>query len=170
VGRRGPIAFSGSGTDVEDGTLPATALTWSVILHHCPSDCHTHVIQDIAGVRSGTFSAPDHEYPSYLELRLTARDSGGLQATTSVRLDPKTVGLTLQSSPSGLSLSLGAFTAPAPFTRTVILGSRTTIGAPATQTLAARSYSFRSWSDGGAATHSVVASGAATYTATYRRG
>ena len=67
------IAFSGSATDAEDGTLPASALTWSVILHHCPSDCHTHVIQDIAGVRSGSFSAPDHEYPSYLELRLTAR-------------------------------------------------------------------------------------------------
>ena len=163
------IAFSGSATDAEDGTLPASALTWSVILHHCPSDCHTHVIQDIAGVRSGSFSAPDHEYPSYLELRLTARDSGGLQATTSVRLDPKTVALTLQSSPSGLGLSLGAFTGAAPFTRTVILRSRTTISAPATQSLAGKSYVFRSWSDGGAATHDVVATGAATYTATYKR-
>ena len=73
-GRSGDaIAFSGHATDAEDGTLPASALTWSVILHHCPSNCHTHVIQDFAGVRSGSFSAPDHEYPSYLELRLTAR-------------------------------------------------------------------------------------------------
>ena len=29
-------------------------------------------------VASGSFVAPDHEYPSYLELRLTATDSGGL--------------------------------------------------------------------------------------------
>jgi PKD repeat protein len=164
------IAFSGSATDAEDGTLPASGLTWSVVLQHCPSNCHTHVVQDIAGARSGTFSAPDHEYPSYLELRLTARDSGGLQATTSVRLDPKTVGLTMQSSPAGLALSLGGFTAPAPFTRIVILGSRTTIGAPATQSLGGRSYGFRSWSDRGAATHDVVVTGAATYTATYKRG
>jgi hypothetical protein len=29
-------------------------------------------------VASGSFTAPDHEYPSYLELRLAATDSGGL--------------------------------------------------------------------------------------------
>ena len=30
---------------------------------------------------SGSFAAPDHEYPSYLELRLTATDAGGLTDT-----------------------------------------------------------------------------------------
>ena len=29
------IAFTGSATDAEDGTLPATALDWELILHHC---------------------------------------------------------------------------------------------------------------------------------------
>jgi hypothetical protein len=37
------------------------------------------------------FNAPDHEYPSYLELRLTATDAGALTDTKSVRLDPRTV-------------------------------------------------------------------------------
>ena len=45
--------------------------------------------------------APDHEYPSHLELRLTARDSGGLTDTESVQLDPRTVTLTLSSSTAG---------------------------------------------------------------------
>ena len=54
----------------QEGSLPASALTWSVIMHHCPSNCHTHDIQQFVGVASGSFPAPDHEYPSHLELRL----------------------------------------------------------------------------------------------------
>jgi glucose/arabinose dehydrogenase len=163
------ISFSGSATDAQDGTLPASALSWSVILHHCPSNCHAHPLRDFPGVASGSFDAPDHEYPSHLELRLTATDSGGMHGTASVRLDPKTVSLTLQSSPSGLQLTLNGFTATAPFTRTVIQGSRNTLTAPATQTLNGRTYDFRSWSDGGAATHAVTATASATYTASYKR-
>ena len=58
------ISFSGSATDAEDGTLPASKLTWSLLVRHCPSNCHTHPVQDFVGVASGSFSAPDHEYPS----------------------------------------------------------------------------------------------------------
>jgi hypothetical protein len=36
------ITFSGAASDAQDGTLPASALTWDVILQHCPSDCHPH--------------------------------------------------------------------------------------------------------------------------------
>ncbi|MGW0811447.1 LamG-like jellyroll fold domain-containing protein, partial [Nonomuraea sp. NPDC002799] len=55
-----------------------------------------------------------------------------------------------------------------PFTRTVIAGSGNSISAPSPQSLGADSYSFGSWSDGGAAGHNVVAPATATtYTATY---
>jgi glucose/arabinose dehydrogenase len=163
------IAFSGSATDAQDGTLPSSALSWSVILDHCPSTCHTHPLRDFPGVASGSFDAPDHEYPSHLTLRLTATDSSGMQSTASVRLDPRTVTVTLQSSPSGLQLALNGQTATAPFTRSVILGARNTLIAPLSQTLSGQTYGFRSWSDNGAATHSVTASASATYTATYKR-
>ena len=46
-------------------------------MNHCPSNCHTHPIQTFPNVASGSFNAPDHEYPSHLELRLTATDSDG---------------------------------------------------------------------------------------------
>ena len=46
------INFSGSATDAEDGTLPASALSWTLILHHCPSNCHTHLVQTWTGVAS----------------------------------------------------------------------------------------------------------------------
>jgi glucose/arabinose dehydrogenase len=162
-----PIAFSGSATDQQDGTLPASALSWSLILHHCPSTCHTHPLQSFSGVASGSFNAPDHEYPSYLELRLTATDSGGLQDTESVLLDPQTVALSFQSSPSGAQLVVGSSAGTTPFSRTVITGSVNSISAPSPQTLGGVTYAFAAWSDGGAQSHNVVANAAATYTATY---
>src|SRR5207302_549927 len=79
-----PINFSGSATDPEDGTEPASRLSWTIILHHCftPDNCHTHIVQTFNGVASGTFNAPDHEYPCWLEIQLTATDSTGATATT----------------------------------------------------------------------------------------
>jgi uncharacterized repeat protein (TIGR01451 family) len=137
-------------------------------LHHCPSGCHVHAVQDFPGVSSGSFTAQDHEYPSHLELKLTATDSGGLQGTTSVLLYPQTVALTLASSPTGLQLVFNATTSAAPLSRTVIVGSRNSIGAPSPQTLGGVRYEYRSWSDGLAQSHNVTAGGSpTTYTATY---
>ena len=125
-------------------------------------------MQTFAGVASGSFTAPDHEYPSHLELRLTATDSGGLTDTTSVRLHPRTVSLTFQSSPPGLQLAVGSAGQATPFTRTVIVGSNNSVSAPSPQTLGGTSYAFSSWSDGGAQTHNIMAPATATtYTATF---
>jgi hypothetical protein len=165
-----PIAFRGSATDAEQGSLPGSALRWSVVMHHCPSTCHTHAVQDFDGVASGSLAAPDHEYPSYLELRLTATDAGGLQDVETIRLDPKTVALQFRSAPSGLTLAIDTATGTTPFSRTVIQGSAVSIGAPPTQTLGGTTYTFASWSDGGAATHTITAGAAGTYTATYSGG
>ena len=112
--------------------------------------------------------APDHEYPSHLELRLTATDPGGLSQTTSRRLDPQTVDLTFGSTPAGLTLAVGSTSQPAPFTRTAILGSTLSVSAPSPQAIGGTAYEFDRWSDGGAATHNFVANAAGSYVATYR--
>jgi len=162
------IGFSGTAVDSQDGTLSGSALTWTLVMHHCPSNCHAHEITTTTGT-SGTFTAPDHEYPSYLELRLTAEDSGGLADTTSVRLDPKTVGLTFASQPSDLRLTYLAGTATTPFARTAIVRSSGSISANLIQALRDKTYRFASWSDGGTRTHNVTTpDSATTYTATYR--
>jgi glucose/arabinose dehydrogenase len=162
------ISFSGHATDAQDGTLPASALSWALILHHCPSNCHTHPVQDFNGV-GGSFTAPDHEYPSYLELKLTATDSGGLTDTRSVQLDPRTVNLTFQTTPGGLDLVFNGTRSKTSFTRTVIIGSSSTISAPSPQQKGPKSYVFSSWSDGGTQTHNVSApSTAQTYTARFK--
>jgi PKD repeat protein len=169
------IAFSGHATDAQDGTLPATSLTWSVIMNHCssPTSCHTHLLQQYDGVSSGSFTAPDHQYPCWIELRLTARDSGGLTSTASVRLDPRTVVLTLKTNPAGLklaNLTLNSAAQSTPFSATVVVGSANSVSAPSPQTQARSTYYFVSWSDGGAQTHTVTAPATpTTYTATYRK-
>jgi hypothetical protein len=162
------IPFSGSALDPEQGTLPGAALDWELIMHHCPSNCHTHAIQSFPDRASGSFSAPDHEYPSYLELKLTATDAGGLTASTSVQLNPRTVNLTLASSPKGLGLSLNGVSLTGPATRTVIERSVNSLSAPSPQNLGGRKYTWRSWSDGGARTHNVTVSSSRTITATFR--
>ena len=164
------IAFTGHGTDGQGGALAASRLTWRMLLQHCSDgqqNCHTHVLQTWTGVAGSSFVAPDHEYPSYLELELTATDANGLTNVTRRRLDPKTVDLTFETSPTGLQLSVGSFTGSAPFTRTVIVGSNQTVSAPA-QSLGGTSYAFGSWSDGGAQSHSITAPAAnTTYRATF---
>jgi glucose/arabinose dehydrogenase len=163
------LTFSGSATDAQDGILPASALTWELVVQHCPSNCHAHTIQTFAGVSSGSFTAPDHEYPSYLELKLTATDSGGLTSSKTLRLDPQTVVLTFQTNPGGLSLTVNSTSAKAAFTRTVIVGSANTVSAPTPQKKGSKSYTFQSWSDGGAQTHTLTAPPAATtFTARFR--
>jgi PKD repeat protein len=165
------ISFSGSATDLQDGTLGASKLTWSLIMNHCSSQdsCHEHQVQDFAGVASGSFVAPDHEYPSHIELRLTATDSGGLTDTESVRLDPKVVTLEFLTKPKGLRLVVGSSKSKIPFSRTVIAGSTNSVSAPSPQRKRGERYRFRHWSDGGAQTHDIVAPDSdTTYTATYK--
>jgi glucose/arabinose dehydrogenase len=165
-----PIGFSGSATDTQDGALPASALSWNLRIEHCPSNCHTHSVQNWEDVASGSFVAPDHEYPSYLLLTLTATDSGGLSASTTRRLDPQTVTLTFTSDPGKAKLTIGSFTGTATFTRTVIVGSTNSISAVTPQRIRGKTYVFSSWSDGGAQTHAIVApTSPTTYSATFVR-
>jgi glucose/arabinose dehydrogenase len=166
------VSFSGGATDTQDGTLAASRLSWSLVLQHCDSggNCHQHPLQTWTGVASGSFSAPDHSYPSWLELRLTATDSGGLTDTETLRLDPQTVTLTFQTVPGGLQLTVGGTTGTATFNRTVIVGSANTVSAISPQTKGSKTYTFSSWSDGGAQTHTITAPAtAATYSARFRR-
>jgi glucose/arabinose dehydrogenase len=161
------ITFSGHATDDQDGTLPPSALSWSLIMHHCPSTCHEHPLQTFTGTATGSFVAPDHEYPSHLELRLTATDTGGLDDTVSTTLHPQTVQLGFATEPSGLALTVGSSGQATPFSRTVITGSTVSISANSPQALAGQIYQFVAWSDSGAQTHTIVADQPSTYTATF---
>ena len=51
------ISFEGGAADAQDSQVAASGLSWALIMHHCPSDCHTHLIQTWTGVSSGSFVA-----------------------------------------------------------------------------------------------------------------
>ena len=74
------INFSGTGTDPEDGTLPASAFTWRIDFHH---DDHTHPsMQPTSGITSGSFFVPTTGETSanvFYRIHLMVRDSGLLQ-------------------------------------------------------------------------------------------
>jgi glucose/arabinose dehydrogenase len=162
------IPFAGRAADAQDGNLPASALSWQLTLQHCTTstNCHAHNVQSWNGIASGSFVAPDHEYPSFLDLTLRATDSDGNTTSQTVRLNPRTVTLTFQSNPSGARLVVGTVEQVAPFTRTVIVGSSNSVSAPSPQRLTlGLGFRFSSWSDGGAQSHNITAPATAT---TYR--
>jgi glucose/arabinose dehydrogenase len=169
------VSFSGSATDNQGVAIPASNLTWSVVLKHgaCP-DCHDHFLHTDSGKANGSFLWPDHPYPSELELSLTATDARGLSDTTSVRLFPNTTTLTFATNPTGLNLTFNGATATAPFSRTAIVGSTNSLSAPSPQQLrGVGKQVFKSWSPGGFTTpaHPPItapASGGA-YTATFSK-
>jgi hypothetical protein len=161
------VTFSGHGDDPQDGALVDSAMAWALVLHHCSSAtvCHQHGIGTWSGVAGATFTVPDHEPPSYFELTLTVTDSTGLRDSVTRRIDLGTVAIGVDSDPDGVSIAVGDGTVVAPTTVTAFVGSRISLSAPRFPTIGGRAHRFDRWSDGGAATHDVVAPAAAT---TYR--
>ena len=171
-----PIAFSGTADDGAGHPLPPTSLTWDLVIRHCTNsgDCHSHFaggsLDGLDGGRhglSGSFIAPDDSYPSHLELSLTAKNSNGLTTTVTRRLDPATVSIALASDPAGRTLTGNDKTAAAPFICTVIKGSQTTISAVPSETADGRIFTFDSWSNGGPASQTFIATADQSLTARY---
>jgi glucose/arabinose dehydrogenase/chitodextrinase len=105
------VSFTGSASDPEDGPVPSSGLAWTVLLHH---NTHVHTVVTATGP-SGSFVAEDHGPIgtfSY-EIILTATDTSGLSASTSVVLpvgedsSPPTAPTNLAATASASGISLG---------------------------------------------------------------
>ena len=90
------LQFSGRATDPVSGPMAPSTLKWNLIMHHCTAgaSCHVHQVQTFNGVANGSFDTPTHDWPSYLELVLTATNADGYSGTTSIQLDPRPVEVT----------------------------------------------------------------------------
>lgn len=165
------INFAGTGTDPQDGNLPASAFTWRIDFHH---DTHTHpFLQPTSGMTSGSFVVPTTGETSanvFYRIYLTVTDSGQLQHTVFRDVTPRTATITLTTNPSGLQLTLDGQPQNAPVSFVGVVGIVRTIGAPSPQTSGGREHTFRAWSDGGAQTHSIsTPSVNTTYTARFQK-
>ncbi len=168
------IQLRASATDAEDGALSDTAFSWTVLKHH---DVHTH---PFFGPSPGNTSSILTEGPedlaaatnSYLEIMVTATDSGGLTTTVSRDILPREVNLTFRTVPVGLKLLLNnsdMLTTPDTFTSWERWGL--TVSASSQTDASGNRWLFASWSDGGAAKHVVATpAAAATYTANFVAG
>jgi glucose/arabinose dehydrogenase len=164
------ITLQGSASDPQDGTLPDSALRWRVILHH---NDHTHPFLPPTTGNNITITAPGPEdlaatITSYLEIELTATDSQGLTRVITQELRPQLVDLTFNTQLSGLKLDVNGSTIVAPRTLTSWRGYALNVDAPTQLDASGQAYEFASWSDGGAAAHTIVTPATATpYTATF---
>ena len=163
------LSYSGSATDPEDGTVPGTQFTWRIDFHH---DDHFHPFVPTATGTGGSVVIPDvghTETNVWYRIHLTATDSAGQTAEVFRDVLPRTVNVTLASSPSGANLTLDGPTVVAPHTFVGVVGVKRVISAPLTITVGGVTYDFKSWSDHGARTHTITTPTASqTFTATYR--
>jgi glucose/arabinose dehydrogenase/PKD repeat protein len=165
------LTLRGSATDQQDGTLPDSRLSWRMILHH---NTHTHPFLAPTSGNNIAFTAPAPEdlaatTTNYLEIFLTATDSKGLSRTIAQDLRPHLVDVNFNTQPSGLELEVNGTTITAPRRITSWEGYELQVDAPFQQDDSGKWWSFTSWSDGGAASHSITTgSTTASYTATFQ--
>ncbi|MEO8150682.1 MAG: PQQ-dependent sugar dehydrogenase [Bacteroidia bacterium] len=164
------ITFAGTGTDPEDGTLPASAFTWYVEFHH---DMHIHpgpVAPD--GVKGGSFYIPNSgeiEATVYYRLVLVVKDSQNETDTDFVDIDPRLTTVIIASNPPGLKITFDGQPFYAPYTIQAVEGMLIPIGAISHQTIDnALTYNYINWTTGGAKTHDIaIPVNNKTYTANY---
>jgi hypothetical protein len=171
------ITFTGSAVDPEDGALPASAFSWQVVFHH---NTHTHVGPSVGpgptgDAKSGTFVIPNTGETStdvWYRLHLTVTDSQGQSSESFVDVLPRTTTLTFGATPTsandGLQILLDGQPHVTPYAEGSVVGMKRTLGVVSPQVLGTTTFVFSSWSDGGAAQHTITTpSTATTYTAAY---
>lgn len=165
------IAFAGTGTDPEDGTLAGNRFTWQVDFHHAT---HVHpFVPATTGTTSGSFVIPNSGHTEtnvWYRIYLTVTDSQGQSHQVFREVFPRVVQLTLNTVPAGRPLLLDSQPITTPHVALSVEGVIRSVGAQ-NHTDGTVPYTFTGWSDGGAATHNIVTPATnATYTATFGTG
>jgi PKD repeat protein len=165
------LRLRGSAMDTEDGRLSEAALSWIVMLHHGD---HSHMVLSATSGNDVTFDAPPPEdlaalETSYLEIQLSATDSHGASGVITQTLRPNIVALHFATEPTGLHAFVNGRTITAPAALSSWEGYQLNVAAAGQADATGRWMAFDSWSDGGAATHTITTPAAtATYTATFK--
>ena len=138
------IELSATAADAEDGTL---GVAWDTALLHCPSagSCHRHPEEASTGTSySRTFT--DHGADTTVLVTARVADRQGATATASYEARPRLRTLAVTSPVAVAVDGIPAASAQ------VVAGARVQLAAP----LSSSYWRFRSWSDGGAATHGIT--------------
>lgn len=150
------ISFTGIGTDAQDGVLPDSAYKWTVVFHHAD---HIHPFRDNIIGPSGSVTIPrsaDNIDTTYYRVTLTVTDSSGLSATDSVDIKPRLATMTFNGSDPDATYTIDGIPHKGLYTEQGVVGVERVIGSVSPQYTADGQFVFNSWSDGQAATHTVV--------------
>lgn len=163
------IAFSGNGTDIEDGNLPASSLCWKVDFY--VGGQPRAFFNQTCGITGGQVTIPatgETAANVFYRFELTVRDSQNATRTAFVDVQPRVVSLRLDSNPPGLQLSLDGTTVTAPHQVNAVAGIVRSIGAVSPQQGVGARFQFAGWSDQGAIIHNIVTPAAnSTYLASF---
>ncbi|MEO7426102.1 MAG: PQQ-dependent sugar dehydrogenase [Fibrobacteria bacterium] len=163
------LAYSGTGSDPEDGTLGAAAFSWWINFHH---NTHAHSTLPLtSGSTSGSIATSVNDEKNdnvWFRVHLRVTDAGGLTDEDSVDVTPNKTTVTVTSNPPGIQLIRDGAAIATPLTFISPVGIEWNLSAPATGSIGGTAYKFVSWSDGLAADHKIYApAGNPTYTANY---
>ena len=157
------VTFAGAAVDFEGVPLAPAQLSWQLLVHH---NQHVHFdgMPPTTGT-GGSFLADDHGDNTWLELCLIATDGLGRSADACREIRPREVDYTIASVPAGLQIPWEGVARTTPFTVRTHVGAVRDLNAP----LAQGTFAFVSWSDGGAAAHTIaIGASPLTLTATYQ--
>lgn len=164
------LSLAAFGQDPQDGNLPDSAFTWTVVLRYLGMQ------EPVFGPVTGnhlTFVAPPLSQPDLasqglLEVHLELRDSDGYAAEIVRTIQPRRVSLSFASVPAGLDVVVGTRRQATPFDVLSWEGHTWSIEALPGLTAGPQGWSWQSWSDGGAQAHALVTPAeASTLTASY---
>lgn len=162
------ITFSGIGTDTQDGTLPDSAYTWTVVFHHAD---HIHPFRDNIVGPTGSITIPrsadNIDTTSYI-LTLKVTDSSGLSTSRSVEIKPNLVNLTVKANDPEASFTIDGIPHKGSYSERAVVGVERVIAGVSPQFVSDGQFVFDGWSDGQAQSHMITTPGAdSTYTINY---
>ncbi len=147
------INFTGTATDPEDGTLPASAFNWVVIFHH---DVHTHPGPSTPqSVTSGSFIIPTSGETAtnvFYRLYCIVHDSQGAIDSSYVDIIPRLSNITINTNPAGLQVTIDGQPQTSPYTTPSVEGIIRSVGVLSPQTLGGTNYTFSNWTNAGSQT------------------
>ncbi len=172
------VSFSGVASDPEEGAVPCSRFSWSVLFHHLT---HAHpFLGPLQGICSGAFvtatsgeTSPDVFYEILLQVKDTGSPLGApgqLTGNAAVQIAPNLSSFRLETAPLGdLALELDTQPVTPPVVENGVIGLVRTIGAPEPQPrVDGHTYRWLSWSDAGARVHDIsTPSTTTTFTATF---
>lgn len=165
------VPLTGQATDVEDGALPGSSITWTLRLRH-GNHFHPYLGPVTGGSVTTTYPAPEDlvaARTSRLVVFATAVDSRGLTTTVKRALLPRVVELTFRTSPTGGRLVIQGERHETPFTVQSWVRYVFPVRAP-DQRIDGVRYVFARWSDARARQHDITTPATATeYVARFRK-